>query len=107
MTVAGAAEVVFRSPRMSTPVRIGVVGLRRGMSIAGVIRAHPRCVVSAVCDVNPKRLAEAASELEAEPHDDFRAMVDSDIDAVVVATPPVSHAQFSILALESGKHVLS
>jgi predicted dehydrogenase len=37
---------------------------------------------------------------------DARAVVDSDVDVVVVVTPPASHVELTRLALEHGKHVV-
>ena len=39
-------------------------------------------------------------------HASFDALLASPIDAVYVCTPPVSHAQYAIAALNAGKHVL-
>ena len=37
---------------------------------------------------------------------DPAAVADSDVDVIVVITPPASHSQLATLALEAGKHVL-
>lgn len=64
----------------------------------------------AFCDIIPQK-AEAAAEkygsLGAKTYTDYKEMLaDSEIDAVHVLTPNVSHCEITIAALEAGKHVL-
>jgi predicted dehydrogenase len=65
--------------------------------------------VSAVCDPDPARLAEAANSAGVASKDavtDFRRLLDDPtIDAVVIATPDHWHAPAALLALDAGKHV--
>lgn len=94
---------------MSTEgVRIGVLGAGRGASLARAARLAPSIELVAVCDPNEERLARAV-ESAAVPHSfaSYEAMLDTDLDAVVVASPMPLHASHSIQALRAGKHVLS
>jgi predicted dehydrogenase len=64
--------------------------------------------ITALCDLNEDRLNEAADKLGVEKR--FRVfddMLESDIDAVVIATPMQCHVPQAIAALEAGKHVMS
>jgi predicted dehydrogenase len=74
--------------------------------VARAVDAHPACRIVAVCDRNEQRVGEAAGALDARGYTDFAEMLDAAVDAVVVATPPVSHAELSIAAVQQGKHVL-
>ncbi len=89
-------------------LNVGVVGLRRGRSLLNVFHNHPDCRVSAVCDLDADRVAAACAGLDgAEACSDFREMLGTAPDAVVVATPAPLHASQSIQAMSSGVHVLS
>jgi predicted dehydrogenase len=62
----------------------------------------------ALCDVDPKRLDEAASRVGGRPktYKDFRRLLeDKDVDAVVIASPDHWHALMTILACQAGKDV--
>jgi predicted dehydrogenase len=62
----------------------------------------------AVCDHRPERLKIAGKVLpDAITGRDFREIVhNSDIDAVIIATPTASHYEIARYALEYGKHVM-
>ena len=61
-----------------------------------------------VCDTNPNRLQFVTSTFSGlSTTNDFDSVIArSDIDAVVIATPPESHETLGIKALAAGKHVL-
>ncbi|MDP1876423.1 MAG: Gfo/Idh/MocA family oxidoreductase [Actinomycetota bacterium] len=64
--------------------------------------------LTAVCDTNPDRIA-AALELarDAQPFDDATLMLDSGlVDVVVVSTPPNTHYEWALAALNRGIHVV-
>src|SRR5688572_33375090 len=68
--------------------------------------------IAAVCDVDSRRLGEAAAELEKvsgrmpAKHADFRRILDDrSIDAVFVATPHHWHGPIAVRALVAGKDV--
>ena len=62
----------------------------------------------AICDVDKKRLAGAASKFAGvKPYTDFRVMLDEmgdKIDAVTVSTPDHTHAPAALMAMRMGKH---
>ena len=89
-------------------VRVAVVGA--GYWGINHVRAFSRlanCTLVAVCDANEKALSRAhglapSARLEM----NHRAVLDAiDVDAVVLATPAVTHAPLALEALAAGKHV--
>lgn len=87
--------------------RVAVIGCG-GWGINHVRAWHKLGALAAVCDADPRRrevaLAEAPGvELGADADD---VLGRDDIDAVVLATPAVTHAALAIAALRAGKHVL-
>ena len=82
----------------------GAIGDEHNRAVQGV----PDWQVSAVCDVNPDRIA-AALRLapEATSFWDAQEMMDSGlVDLVVVSTPPNTHYRWAHAALERGLHVV-
>lgn len=88
-------------------LKVGIVGAR-GLSTLKGFQANPDAEVVALCDLDEKYLGEAAVK-HGIPHTYriFEDMLESDIDAVVISTPMQHHVPQSIMALQSGKHVLS
>jgi predicted dehydrogenase len=63
--------------------------------------------VAAVADANPEAGKSFAASAGCLSYTDYKEMVDKvGPDVVVVCTPPVSHPEISIFALEHGAHVL-
>lgn len=63
--------------------------------------------IVALCDIDDKYLAKAASEFpRAKTYNDFRLLLEQgDLDAVAVCTPDHIHAPATVMALRLGKHV--
>lgn len=60
-----------------------------------------------VYDINYKKALEIKDKFQLESaFNDYNSLLKSDIDAVIITTPNYTHADFSIQALENGKHVL-
>ncbi|TAK21856.1 MAG: Gfo/Idh/MocA family oxidoreductase [Chloroflexota bacterium] len=88
-------------------MRVGIVGKRGGAFVSG-LRSVPGVDIVAVCDLDlATRTAFAERHGIESQTDDFRRLLDADIDAIAVATPMQFHAEQSIAALEAGKHVVS
>jgi predicted dehydrogenase len=81
----------------------------RGAYLLRGVMEQPEAKVMAVCDTKPDRLDKAATSASRDnpaTYSDWRRIIErQDIGAVVIATPPHLHAEMSIAALESGKHV--
>ncbi len=90
-------------------VRIGIVGGGRGWVFASLFACFPESRVSAIAERLPaRREAIGQSHPEAELFADYETMLrEANLDAVVVASDPPSHAEHVVLALEAGKHALS
>jgi predicted dehydrogenase len=89
-----------------TPVRIGHAGLgywgpnlARNFGALGDLRW--------LCDLSPELLGEAAAaHPQARTTTEFRELLaDPEVDAVVIATPVVTHYELAKQALSAGKHV--
>ncbi len=94
----------------STTFGVGVVGAGR------VFEQHARACVElgrrarllAIADVDETRLRRATSQhFVPFAHRDYRSLLERrDVDVVAVCTPPVSHEQIVVDALEAGKFVM-
>ena len=89
-------------------VKIGVLGAGRGAHLAQVMPSAPRAELTALCDDHEDRLAQAAGTLGLKnTYTRYEEMLDTDLDAVLVASPMPLHVPHSVAALQAGKHVLS
>jgi predicted dehydrogenase len=91
-----------------TPVRIGVAGLGYwGPNLARTFAALPDAELTWLCDLDEDiRRQSAAKYPGVSVTGDVDAMLADDaLDAVVVATPPDTHADLVRRALAAGKHV--
>ena len=90
-------------------LRVGVIGLGYwGPNIMRNAAVCPTTQLTALCDVDPDRLAEASALYPtARPYSDPAGLLaDDDVDAVAIATPVASHFALASKALHAGKHVL-
>jgi predicted dehydrogenase len=89
--------------------RFGVAGLGLGAHHAARILGSPYdWTVAAVCDPLAERVTRFAETHPAvQGYTDYeRFLTESELDAVILATPHDLHAPMAIAALERGKHVL-
>ena len=97
----------------TVPIRLGVIGVRnQGKELATSFASLAGARVTAVCDVDESLLPAVAKSVEQlqgsapKLERDFRRLLDnSEIDAVVIATPDHWHAVMTILACQAGKDV--
>jgi predicted dehydrogenase len=88
-------------------VKVGVIGTNRQSHLLA-IKSHERADLVAICGRNQARTAERAQTYGIrETYADYRRLIaESDLDAVVVATPDDLHYPMVMAALEKRLHVL-
>ncbi len=89
------------------PLRFGVVGLGMGVQHCRDLVDAAGCELAAICDANEPRLEQNRQEFGVRAYtsyDDF--LNDADVDVVNICTPSGTHADLSVKALQSGKHVI-
>lgn len=91
-----------------TPLRIGIIGAGNiGKAYAMAIASRPSVRVSAVCDIDGAESQALASTTGVPGFDSHQSLAESaTCDAVIVATPPVTHASVVIDCLDRGLDVL-
>jgi predicted dehydrogenase len=89
-------------------VNVGIVGGgRQGWRRARALESFADDRLVAVADRVAAVAERLATAYDAESHDDWSALLDrNDVDAVLVCTPPDSHAEITVAALERSRHVL-
>jgi predicted dehydrogenase len=103
----------FRAQKRPDAIRIGVISAARINWAAFFLPAdtHPGVVVAGVA---ARQLSSAQAQIKScklgpdcKPYGSYQAMLDdASIDAVYISGPNSMHAEWSIKALEAGKHVL-
>ncbi len=94
---------------MSGPIKLGLLAASR---IANQAVVQPAAKVdgievTAVAARSAERAASAAAEWGADrSHGSYQELIDSDVDAIYVATPAALHRRWAVAALEAGKHLL-
>jgi predicted dehydrogenase len=90
-------------------IRIGLIGLGYwGPNLARNIVANPDMTLVGICDLDPARLEKQLTlypAVRGTTHAD-EIIAAGDIDAVVIATPLVTHFDLAMKTLRAGKHAL-
>ena len=87
-------------------LKVGIVGAR-GLSTLKGFQSIPGVTVEALCDLDEDLLREQSKRHNIpKTYRIYEDMLESDIDAVVIATPMQLHVPQTLTALEAGKHVL-
>ena len=92
----------------TSSLRIGVIGTGFGTNVHVPGFQSEGIQVVAVCARRRERAEKAAHDFGIPGvYTDYRQMLkEADLDAVSIATPPVSHYEMTMAALDAGKHVL-
>lgn len=100
----------FPPPVLDRKIRFALVGCGRiAQNHFGAIAQHAdRCELVGVCDIDPRRLAEAAATTGARAFPTLSAMLAGcDADAVIVCTPSGLHAEQTMQIAAAGRHVIT
>lgn len=90
--------------------RVGLVGANRGSGLIHPFSVFPETEITALCDLDETRLADAGEYFGVADRAlfaDYEDFLNTAIDVVVIGTPIQLHAEQVIAAMEAGKHVLS
>ena len=94
---------------MKTKLNAGIIGLGSISRVhLAALKDMPQAHISAVCDIDPAKLASAKDATGADAYEDWRELIKrNDLDIIHVLTPHYLHAPMSIAALKAGRHVLT
>lgn len=88
-------------------IKIGIVG-PRGLATVEGFRSFEDVEITAFCDINEEILNNCAAAYNIpKKYRVYEDMLESDIDAVLIASPMQCHVPQAIQAIEAGKHVMS
>ena len=97
---------------VNDPVRLAIIGLgNKGKHHVELFSAVPGVRITALCEVDPQRLAPQVEKLKQKGVTPFTAsdprgvLEREDVDAVVIATPNHWHALLTVWAIRAGKDV--
>jgi predicted dehydrogenase len=89
-------------------LRVGVVGLRRGLGFVRLLQAMDGVDLVGVADQDSARLEQVCREHDvAQAFPDLEALLGAGLDCVVIATPLPLHVAHATAALAAGVHVLA
>lgn len=94
---------------MAPTLNVGLAGLGSvSRTVLGNVDKVPNVKLTAVADVRQEPLDRAAGDYDVETFTSVEAMCASpNVDAIWICTPNMFHAEHTIMAAESGKHVIN
>ncbi|MGH9720229.1 MAG: Gfo/Idh/MocA family protein [Bryobacteraceae bacterium] len=106
---ASVAVGAARSSAANSAISVGVLGTgSRGTFVATMMAKNTPARVVALCDVFDQKMEQAKQRIDSgnpRLYKDFRQMLASEIDAVIIATPVFLHAEHFEAAVKAGKHI--
>ena len=107
-TIVNASAV--RGTAQNSKVQVGLLGAgRRGSRVSRYFVENDNSEMTALADVYDNQLEASKKTLEVDQIQTYKsaaAILDADIDAVYIATPPWLHPEHFEMAVDSGKHIL-
>ncbi|MBM3783485.1 MAG: Gfo/Idh/MocA family oxidoreductase [Acidobacteria bacterium] len=95
--------------KTNSAITVGLIGTgNRGPYVASSLQKHSQGRVVALCDLFPERMEKAKQTIGVENprlYSDYKQLLASDVDAVIIATPVYLHAEHFEAAIKSGKHI--
>lgn len=92
---------------MADKLKIGIIGNGAiGNVHAEAYKATGAAEIAALCDIDPAKLGATADKFAVKARfADYRKLLESDVQAVLVCVPNALHAEIAIAGLKAGKHV--
>lgn len=89
-------------------LKVGIISFAHGhaYSYLDSFLAMPEVELSGIADEVRSRVKEVGAKHSIRLYDDYRELLNSDIDAVAICSENVNHAKHVIHAAEAGKHII-
>ena len=98
-----------RGSQANSKISVGLIGSgSRGSYDASIFQADPRARVTALCDLFDDQIERAKQKIKVDKVDtfkDYQKLLASNIDAVLIATPPFRHPEHLAAAVDANKHI--
>ncbi len=108
-TFSIVAPQTVRGYQANSKITVGLIGAgNRGSYDAGIFHGDSRAQVTALCDLFPDRIEKATAQLKLQnpsTYTDFEKLLASNVDAVLIATPPFEHPRMLEAAVQARKHI--
>src|SRR3954451_25470049 len=106
---SAAAAGLMRASAANSAITVGVLGTgTRGTFVSTMMAKNTPARVVALCDVFDGKMEQAKKSIGVDTpamYKDFRQLLASDVDAVIIATPVFLHAEHFEAAIKAGKHI--
>jgi myo-inositol 2-dehydrogenase / D-chiro-inositol 1-dehydrogenase len=101
------APQAVRGTQANSALSVGLIGCgNRGMYVSGIFAKNEFAKVAAVCDIYEDRLVDAEKKYSgAKRFKDYRELMKSEVDAVLIATPAYLHPEHFEAAVNARKHI--
>lgn len=98
---------MVRGSQVNSAISVGLIGCgRRGLFDAQLFAKNESARITAICDIYDDQLANAAQHFAgASRHKRYEDVLGSNVDAVIIATPPYLRPEQFETAAVSGKHI--
>lgn len=96
-----------RGSQGSSAITLGLIGCgNRGMYVSGIFAKNEFARVAAVCDIYADRIEAAQKKYSgAQVFKDYKELLNSNVDAVLIATPAYLHPEHFEAAVNARKHI--
>jgi predicted dehydrogenase len=103
------APQAIRGSQANSAISVAVIGSgNRASYDATFVHADPRARITALCDLFDDRIEKAKQQIGVENptvYKDFEDVLSSDVDAVIIGTPPFEHPRMLEAAVDAKKHI--
>jgi myo-inositol 2-dehydrogenase / D-chiro-inositol 1-dehydrogenase len=98
---------LVRGADANSALSLGLIGCgNRGMYVSGIFAKNEYLKVAAICDIYEDRIKAGQEKYSgAKVYKDYKELLASDVDAVLIATPAYLHPEMFEAAVDAKKHI--